>query len=243
MNYFVDYDYFKVKIVADLLGYICWLSVGYFSYKYYFKKQLILIPFRSFEEKLFYYLWVLAWALFFAMIISSFDNFVVNWWSKIVLSKSIAWAICGWVISSEIIKKIYNLDFNRWVLFVPSLVVWTIVGRLWAFFIGLRDNTHWNPTNLPWWYNYWDWINRHPAQLYEILVLIIFWIIFYFWLKYKKEYWIINWFFWFTLVYFSYRFLVWFVMPYSHYWIGLNTIQIVALWMIGYSIYKLKKFS
>lgn len=238
----LDIEYYKVKIVADWLGYLSWWLAWFLSVKYYFKKYFPKSPLRNFEEKMFYYLWVFGWAMFIAIIISTFDNYVNHYgWDKVYLTKSIAWAICGWVIASELFKKIYNNYFNTWVLFVPSLVIWTIVWRIGAFLIWLRDNTHGLPTNVPWWYDYWDHIYRHPAQLYEIIVLSIFWTIFILGLKYKNNWWLKNWFFAFSLVYFIYRFLVWFIMPYSHFWLWLNTIQIISIWMIIYSIFKLRK--
>lgn len=239
-----DIEYFQVKIIADSLGYLSWWLAWYLSYKYYFKKYLISIPFRNLEEKLFYYLGILWWAMFFGIFVSTLDWYLLKWFPDgIVLSKTVAWAIAWWVISSEIIKKIYSLDFNRGVLFVPSLVIWIIVGRIWAFLIWTRDNTHWLATTLPWGYDYGDGILRHPAQIYEILVLIIILTIFIIWIRKNRDWFITNWFFIFTLIYFSYRFLVWFVMPYSHFWFGMNTIQIVSIWMIGYSIYKLRKYN
>jgi prolipoprotein diacylglyceryltransferase len=240
----MDLDYFKVKIIADILWYISGFLAWYLSYKYYFKKHLVSIPFRNLEEKLFYYLWILAWAMFFAWFVSTLDWYLLKWFPDgIVLSKTVAWAIAGWVISSEIIKKIYNHDFNRGVLFVPSLTIWIIVGRVGAFLIWLRDNTHGLETTLPWWYDYGDGILRHPSQIYEIIVLLTILIIFIIWIKYKKDWWITNWFFIFTLLYFTYRFLVWFVMPYSHFWFGMNTIQVVSVGMIIYSVYKLMKYN
>lgn len=241
----MNLDYYNIKILADLLWYISWWIVWYLSYKYYFKNNIKLFNFRNIEEKLFYYLWMFGWAMFFAILVSTFDNyvswyFIKNFWSNFVLSKTIAWAIAWWVIASELVKKIYKLNFNTWVVFVPSLIIWTIVWRIWAFFIWLKDNTHGLATTLPWWFNYWDGILRHPTQIYEILVLFIFWILFIIWLKYKKHFWLRNWFFIFTLVYFTYRFLVGFIMPYSHFWYWLNTIQVVSIGMIIYSFYKLK---
>ena len=182
--------------------------------------------------------------MFFAWFVSTLDWYLLKWFPDgIVLSKTVAWAIAGWVISSEIIKKIYNHDFNRGVLFVPSLTIWIIVGRVGAFLIWLRDNTHGLETTLPWWYDYGDGILRHPSQIYEIIVLLTILIIFIIWIKYKKDWWITNWFFIFTLLYFTYRFLVWFVMPYSHFWFGMNTIQVVSVGMIIYSVYKLMKYN
>lgn len=241
----MDFDYYILKIISDLLWYFFWFLAWFLSYKYYFKKNLKINQFNDSEQKMFYYLWILAWAMFFAIIVSSFDNYVSgyfseNFWNNFVLSKTIAWAIAGWVISSEIIKKVYKLKFNTWVVFVPSLIVWTIIWRIWAFLIWLRDNTHGLETTIAWWFDYWDWILRHPAQIYEIIVLLIIWIIFVLWLKYKKSFFLKNWFFIFCLFYFIYRFLVGFIMPYSHFWFWINTIQVVSIWMIFYAIYKLR---
>lgn len=244
MQYQLDSAYFQVKIVADMLWYISWFLSGYLFYKYFFKNNQVTIPFRNSEEKLFYYLTLFWCAMWFWILVSTFDYYIVHWVKNwLVLSKTVAWAIAGWVIASEIFKKIYKIKFNKWVLFVPSLTIWILVGRIWAFMIWLRDNTHWLATNLPWWYDYGDGILRHPTQIYEIIVLLLIFIIFVIWINTKKEWWINNWFFIFTLIYFTYRFLVWFVMPYSHFWFWLNTIQVVSIWMIVYSVYKLKKYA
>jgi len=181
--------------------------------------------------------------MFFWILVSTLDWYLLKWFPDwIVFSKTVAWAIAWWVIASEIFKKVYNIKFNKWVLFVPSLAIWIAVWRIWAFLIWLRDNTHWLPTNMPWWYDYWDWVLRHPAQIYEIIVLLLIFVIFLVWIRKDKEFWIENGFFIFTLIYFSYRFLVWFIMPYSHFWFWLNTIQVVSLGMIIYSVYKLRKY-
>lgn len=237
----IDLDYLKVKIIADVLWYISAIIAWYLSHKYFFKKYLISIPFRNTEEKLFYYLGIMWGAMFFWIFVSTLDMYLLDWAENwLMLSKTVAWAIAGWVMASEIFKKIYKLDFNRWVLFVPTIVVWVIVWRIWAFLIWLRDNTHWIVTSLPWWYDYWDGILRHPSQIYEIIVLSLILVIFIIWINTKRNWWITNWFFVFTFIYFTYRSLVWFIMPYSHFWFGMNTIQIVSIWMIIYSIYKLK---
>ena len=237
------FDYFKVKIIADMCGYISGLLAWYLSYKIFFDKEDIFMPFRNIEEKIFYYLAILWWWMFFWILVSTFDDYLVRWAEEwLLVSKTVAWAIAGWVISSEIFKKIYKIKFNRWVLFVPSLIIWISVWRIWAFLIWLRDNTHWLETSLPWWYDYWDWILRHPSQIYEIFVLLFILLIFIIWIRKNKTWWIGNWFFIFTLIYFTYRLLVWFIMPYSHFWLWMNSIQVVSIWMIIYSIYKLKKF-
>ncbi|PID83786.1 diacylglyceryl transferase [Candidatus Gracilibacteria bacterium] len=243
----MDGNYLQIKVVADILGYISGILAGFIFYKLFFQKENIFVPFRNNEEKLFYYLSVLAGAMFFGIFVSTLDWYLLRGLNEIekgiVLSKTVAGAIAGGVISSEIFKKIYAIKFNTGVLFVPSLIIGILVGRIGAFFIGLRDNTHGIATNLPWGYDYGDGILRHPAQIYEIIVLFFILIIFVFCIHYKKTWIMKNGFFLFTLMYFSYRFLVGFVMPYSHFWLGLNSIQVVSIAMIVYSIYKLKKYS
>lgn len=185
--------------------------------------------------------------MFFGIFVSTLDWYLLRGFDElqkgIILSKTVAGAIAGGVIASELFKKIYKIKFNRGVLLVPSLVVGILVGRIGAFLIGLRDNTHGIATTLPWGYDYGDGIFRHPAQIYEILILAFILIIFLFFIQYKKHWIIENGFFVFTLIYFSYRFLVGFVMPYSHFWLGMNSIQVVSIGMIVYSIYKLGKYS
>ncbi|MDD5770033.1 MAG: prolipoprotein diacylglyceryl transferase [Candidatus Gracilibacteria bacterium] len=240
-------NYYKIKIIVDLLGYFSGGIAGYLSFKYYFKKNIENV-FNNSEQKIFYYLGILAGAMFLAILVSTFDNYVSGYFAKnfgegLVLSKTIAGAIAGGVISSEIIKKIYKLDFNTGVVFVPSLIVGTIVGRIGAFLIGLRDNTHGLPTSLPWGYNYGNGVLRHPTQIYEILVLLFIGVLLVLGLKYKRDYWLRNGFFIFCLVYFLYRFFVGFIMPYSHFWVGMNSYQIISIGMIIYAVYKLIKFN
>ncbi|MDD2871964.1 MAG: prolipoprotein diacylglyceryl transferase [Candidatus Gracilibacteria bacterium] len=244
MQYQLDSAYFQVKIVADMLGYISGFLSGYLFYKYFFKNNQVTIPFRDKEEKLFYYLGLFGFAMGFGILVSTFDYYIVHGAKNgLVLSKTVAGAIAGGVIASEIFKKVYKIKFNRGVLFVPSLTIGILVGRIGAFMIGLRDNTHGLATNLPWGYDYGDGILRHPTQIYEIIVLLLIFIIFVIGINTKKEWWINNGFFIFTLIYFTYRFLVGFVMPYSHFWFGLNSIQVVSIGMIVYSVYKLKKYA
>ncbi len=230
---------------------MCWylsgILTGFIFYKLFFQKNEISIKFRNREEKFFYYLSMLAGAMFFGIFVSTLDWYLLRGFDElqkgIILSKTVAGAIAGGVIASELFKKIYKIKFNRGVLLVPSLVVGILVGRIGAFLIGLRDNTHGIATTLPWGYDYGDGIFRHPAQIYEILILAFILIIFLFFIQYKKHWIIENGFFVFTLIYFSYRFLVGFVMPYSHFWLGMNSIQVVSIGMIVYSIYKLGKYS
>ncbi len=238
----MDFDYYKVKIIADFSWYIIGGWVGYLFYRFFFSHTPFLKNPFSKRQNFDYVLTILAGGLACWMIFSTLDNYLIDPTAPIYLTKSIAASIFWAVISSEMYKKIVRAKFNTWVVFVPWLVTWMIVGRIGAFLIGLRDHTHWTPTSLPWGIDYGDGIARHPLQIYEILTLTIFFIIFCFLLKYKKDWILKNGFFLFTLVYFVYRFLVGFISPYSHFWLWLNTYQVISIGMIWYSIYKIKKY-
>lgn len=237
-----DFDYYKVKIVADLSWYIIWGGVGYFFYRYLFSPiSTLKTPFTK-KQNFDYVLSIIVGWLTCGMIFSTLDNYLIDPTVPVYLTKSIAAAIFWGVLSSEVYKKIQKVNFNTGVVFVPWLVIWMIVGRIGAFLIGLRDHTHWLATSLPWGIDYGDGIPRHPLQIYEILVLAIFFILFCFFLRYRKDWTLKNGFFLFIFVYFIYRLLVGFISPYSHFWLWLNTYQVLSIWMVGYSLYKMKKY-
>ena len=236
-----DSSYYQIKMLADILGYISWGVASYLFYRYLFSKYPALKNPLKKQENLDYLLTIVSGAFFCGILFSTLDNFLANPSWEIWLTKSIAASIFWATISSEGYKYLNKKKFNTWVIFVPWLVIWMIVWRIGAFMIGLRDHTHGIETNLSWGVNYGDWIFRHPLQLYEITVLTIFFVFFCLLLQYKRKYVLENGFFLFTLIYFSYRFFVWFVSPYSHFWLGMNTYQVISIVMIIYSIYKLKK--
>lgn len=227
-------------MIADFSGYISWIVVWYWFYKNIFSKYPSLKNPLSKQENFDYLLSIISGAFCFWILFSTLDNYLINPNQEIVLTKSIAASIFWAVFFSELFKYIHKVQFNTGVVFIPSLVVWMIFWRIWAFMIWLRDHTHGIPTTLPWGVDYGDGITRHPLQIYEITILSIFFIFFIFLLQYKRDWLLKNGFFLFTLTYFSYRFVIWFISPYSHFWWWLNTYQVISLGMIMYSLYKIK---
>jgi len=47
------------------------------------------------------------------------------------------------------------------------------IGRIGCFLTGLGDDTYGSPTSLPWGVNFGDGIPRHPAQVYDIVFLLL----------------------------------------------------------------------
>ena len=69
----LDFDYWHIKILYDLSGYIVAFAVTWFFYRKVLSKHELPNPFKSIEQKWEYYLYVIAGAMFGGMIISTFD--------------------------------------------------------------------------------------------------------------------------------------------------------------------------
>ena len=161
-----------------------------------------------------------------------------------LISKSIAWALFWWVITAELYKYLNHITTPTGILFLPGIVLGVLVGRIWAIMTWIRDFTYGLPTSLPWGMNFGDGILRHPTMIYEMILLIIFFVIFCIWLySNHRKWWITNGFYVYIIVYFLYRFLVGFIQPYSTWWLGLSTYQVIAIPMVVYGCWMIKNNS
>lgn len=242
-----DVDYWQIKILFDFGGYI--MAIGWiFLFKKYFlwKNKELKNIFPSKGLKWEYYLLVICGAMIGATIISTFDGCMIpwrcpEWW--VLLSKSIAGALFWWVITAEAWKYFHRIKTPTGILFLPGILVGVFFGRLGALATWLRDFTYGLPTSLPWWIDFWDGILRHPTMIYEMVLLFLFFIALMIWLKREPIWWTKNGFYLFIGIYFFYRFLVGFIQPYSHFWWWFSTYQLIAIPMITYSIYMVKRHS
>lgn len=244
MNHF-DFAYWHTKILYDLAGYITAFLATWFFYRKILKKNELPNPFESHGQKWEYYLYVIAGAMFGGIIISTFDGAMITWRNPewwLLLSKSIAGALFGGIITAELYKYFNNIKTPTGILFLPGIVLWVFIGRLGAIAKGLRDFTYGLPTSLPWGMNFWDGIPRHPTMIYEMILLAIFFAIFCIWLySRERKWWIRNGFYTFIITYFLYRFLIGFIQPYSHFWLGLSTYQLIAIPMVIYGGWMIRK--
>ncbi len=240
-----DFDYWHIKILYDLSWYIVAFAVTWFFYKKVISKDELPNPFRSKEQKWEYYLSVIAGAMLWWMIVSTFDWAMIPWRNPewyMLISKSIAGALFWWVITAELYKYLNHIKTPTGILFLPGIVLWVLIGRFGAIATGIRDFTYWLPTTLPWWVDFWDGIPRHPTMIYEMLLLSIFFVIFCFWLASKhRKWWIWHGFYVFIIVYFIYRFMVGFVQPYSNWWLWLSTYQVISIPMVVYGWMMVRK--
>jgi phosphatidylglycerol---prolipoprotein diacylglyceryl transferase len=89
----------------------------------------------------------------------------------VVGGKTIVGGLIGGWIAIEALKRQLGIHASSGDLFALPLALGIAIGRIGCFLTGLPDNTHGDPTSLPWGLDYGDGILRHPTQLYEILFL------------------------------------------------------------------------
>jgi phosphatidylglycerol---prolipoprotein diacylglyceryl transferase len=87
--------------------------------------------------------------------------------------KSIVGGLLGGLVAVEIVKRIMRVTVATGDLYVLPLIAGIAIGRIGCFLTGLDDQTHGLATSLPWGVDFGDEIRRHPAQLYEIALLLL----------------------------------------------------------------------
>ena len=188
-------------------------------------------------------------AFIFAILISYLQNPIENIYATeknplymLTVGKTIVGGIFGAILGIEITKKIVHVDVSTGDAFVLPIIIGMMIGRLGCFLTGLSDGTVGNPTKSIFGIDFGDGITRHPTQLYEIAFFIVILALY---VKFnkalKKNF--PNGFLFKTLIvlYFMFRFVIDYIKPYSKFYFGLNSIQVICLITIvyyGYSIFK-----
>ena len=146
--------------------------------------------------------------------------------------KTVVGALLGGLIGVETTKKILGIHQSTGDVFVYPLIVGTAIGRIGCFLTGLSDRTYGIATNLPWGVDFGDGIPRHPTQLYEILFLGLLMVFLHWRSRYKYQNG--DLFKFYLISYLGFRFLVDFIKPDFHPFLGLSAIQLACLLTILY---------
>ncbi len=153
-------------------------------------------------------------------------------------NKTIVGGIIGGILGVEISKKFLKQKTATGDLFTLPLILGIIIGRIGCFLTGTTDGTVGNPSNLPWAFDQGDGIARHPTSLYEIVFLIITFFI----LKRlsnripMKQGLIFR---LFICTYLFFRFLIEFIKPVEHIFLGLSSIQTFSIVFAIYYCYEI----
>ena len=92
-------------------------------------------------------------------------------------NKTLVGGLLGGLFSVEGVKVLIKEKRRSGDLFVFPLLLGMIIGRLGCFSAGIEEETYGLPSRLPWAMDLGDGILRHPVTLYEIIFLLLLWIV------------------------------------------------------------------
>ena len=215
-----------LHVVLEWLG----IFIGFRYFLFLRKKKSEPIPDQN-------RLWILVGAIFGALLgsrlLGSLENPIEFYHASNPVSffyenKTIVGGLLGGLIGVEILKKIIGETKNSGDLFVYPLLLGLIIGRIGCFSMGVYEETFGQPSNFILAMNLGDGILRHPVTLYEIVFLILIWVV----LRItEKKYVLANGalFKLFMIAYLSFRLFLDFIKPHYTFPFGLSTIQMACI--------------
>jgi prolipoprotein diacylglyceryltransferase len=218
----------QVSINAHFIFEVLAYAIGfqYFLYLRRHSKDSI-----SLDERMWIILAAAAGALIGSRCVGFFSNpaAVQSWldvWTGWMMAKSILGGLLGGIIGVELGKQCLKIKSYTGDLFVYPIILGLIIGRIGCFSQGVFDGTHGNPSGLPWALDMGDGIPRHPAQLYEILFLIVQWFV----IKRLETRLVVGARFKiFAAGYFLFRFFMEYIKPVYEHYFGLSAVQLACL--------------
>ena len=226
-----------IHLIFDLLAY----AVGTFLAVKVFKSKTHLIESENLRYA--YYTIVILGAFFGAFIVGSINTYISVESETLIIGKSILGSIIGGIIAVETFKKIMHIKGSTGAYFVPSLAIGITIGRVGCFLSGLEDYTYGVETTFMLGYDFGDGLLRHPVQLYESAVMVLFFIYVLFIYFKNRPYFEKYIFYQFILLYAIQRFAWEFLKPYETIFMSLNVFQFFCLGLVGYALYHLRRNS
>jgi len=149
-------------------------------------------------------------------------------WQYLYGNKTLVGGLLGGLSGVELIKLLVGEKQRSGDLFVFPLLLGMIIGRIGCFSAGIYEETYGLPSKLPWAMDLGDGVFRHPVALYEIVFLILLWVL----LSVINKKGILDsgaLFKIFMIGYLLFRFLLDFIKPGWRYCLGLGSIQLACL--------------
>jgi phosphatidylglycerol:prolipoprotein diacylglycerol transferase len=162
----------------------------------------------------------------------------VNLWLTGIggVGRSIEGALAGAIIAIEILKARNGIRGSTGLRFVAPLAAAIAVGRIGCFLAGLDDMTYGTPTTLLWGVDFGDGILRHPVQLYESAMMVIFLAVFVALVARGNPAVSRSGFYLFVGVYAAQRFVWEFLKPYGTVVGPFNLFHLISLALLAYAL-------
>eukprot|EP01093_Parvamoeba_rugata_P016654 TRINITY_DN6383_c0_g1_i2.p1 TRINITY_DN6383_c0_g1~~TRINITY_DN6383_c0_g1_i2.p1 ORF type:complete len:282 (+),score=20.75 TRINITY_DN6383_c0_g1_i2:66-848(+) len=220
---------FWVKLNIHLILEYLAFFIGFRYYVYLRKKSTDII---SSNNRLSIIIGAVFGALVLSRIAAFFENPIAHHnedWLFNLNNKTIMGGLFGGLLGVELAKKIIGEKHSSGDLFTLPIILGIIIGRLGCFLAGIKEFTYGKETSFFMGMDLGDGVTRHPIALYEVVFLILLFII----IKRLQKTAIFfvngNYFKLFMVSYFSLRFCIEFLKPNSFYMLGLSSIQLLCL--------------
>ena len=181
-------------------------------------------------------------ALLFSRLIAFFENPPLHYqqgWLALLNNKTIMGGLFGGLLGVELAKKVIGEKQSSGDLFTLPIIFGILIGRIGCFLAGIKEFTFGKETSFVLGMDLGDGLSRHPIALYEVLFLILLFIL----IRQTKSSNLENGklFKLFMVSYFSFRFLMEFLKPNTFLFLGLSSIQYLCLICLVYYSKTLKR--
>lgn len=176
-------------------------------------------------------------ALFLSRLVAFFENPIIHYeqgWIFILNNKTIMGGLFGGLLGVELAKKIINEKQSSGDLFTLPTILGIIIGRIGCFLAGIKEFTYGIETNSFLGMDLGDGLERHPIALYEVVFLILLFILIKQLQKKSHQLKSGTYFKIFMVSYFSFRFSIEFLKPNTFFFFGLSSIQYLCLICLVY---------
>jgi len=176
-------------------------------------------------------------ALFLSRLVAFFENPALHYeqgWISILNNKTIMGGLFGGLLGVELAKKIIGEKQSSGDLFTLPIILGIIIGRVGCFLAGIKEFTYGAETNSVLGMDLGDGLQRHPIALYEVLFLILLFILIKKLQKNSYQFKSGMYFKIFMVSYFSFRFVIEFLKPNTFFFLGLSSIQFLCLICLVY---------
>lgn len=220
----------STRILLHAITEVASIFIGFRYFLYLRRKKGDIIPSQN-------RLWILIAAIFGAVLgsrlLGGFENpeALAGSSNKLLYfyqNKTVLGGFLGGLWAVETVKYFIGEKENSGDLFTYPIILGLILGRIGCFSMGVFEETYGLPTTGFTGIYLGDPVKRHPVALYEILLLILLWVVIWS-LERKYEFCSGVRFKLFMLVYITFRLFLDFIKPHYTWSIGLSSIQIASL--------------
>ena len=171
-------------------------------------------------------------ALFFSRFFAFFENPIVHYsqgWLSLLNNKTIMGGLFGGLLGVELVKKIIDEKQSSGDLFTLPIILGIIIGRMGCFLAGINEFTYGIQTTSLLGMDLGDRLQRHPIALYEILFLVLLFMLIKQLQKQPGRFENGTYFKIFMICYFTFRFVIEFLKPNAFLLFRLSSIQYLCL--------------